>query len=332
MLSLTNIIAYSRAETGEIDASKVDDLQIIRYVNFSQLKVQSDVSQVGFKFFTKTLVNTGATFVEPSDLLSVPNSIINLLASTGTVRAFKTISYVTPTAAITHTYKEPGTGGNSITISCDGGTFATPAVGAVSCVLAGGIFYIDFGIGSTITQIITALNADPVYSQYFIASSGTTGSTIPAPAQGTQGLLATGAGGNYYPADEVSHENFVRIESNAFKVPSSTSPKYRRIGNANGKLIEVLPATVNYTQIEYYYRLADLSATTDTLKVPAELEELVLLDVQKRIYEKVGKANEMTAVVNEYNDKFSKWLESYAGKRKVEINEKERLQSADVNN
>lgn len=333
MLTLTQIEQYVRAETDELDSQRVDSEQIKTYVNWEQLRVQNELSQVNFKYFTKTAVNTGATFTEPTDLLQVPNSVINLLASTGT-RAYYTISYTVPTASITHTYKEPGTAGNSVTLSLDGGTLsgATLSAGSVLCELSGGTFTINFGSGSTITQIVSGLNADPVYSQYFVCSSGTSGSTVPVPSVGTNATLANGTGSNYYPAKEVSIQDFVRIESNAYKAPSSTSPAYRRIGNANGKLIEVLPSTVTYTQLEYYYRLADLSATTDTLKVPAELEELVLLGVQARIYEKVGNNDKKSQMNNEWELRWKKYLENYAGKRENEVTEKQRIESSDIIN
>jgi len=287
MLTLTQIEQYVRAETAELNSQRVDSEQIKRYVNWEQLRVQNELSQVNFKFFTKTAENTGATFTEPTDLLQVPNSVINLLASTG-ARASITVSYTTPTGSLIHTYKEPGTGGNSINVVCDAGTYGSPSTGTVSCKLIGGNFYIDFASGVlTGAQIVALFNADPVYSQYFTCSTNHNSAVI-VPSSGTNSTLSGGTGSNYYPAKEVSIQDFVRIESNAYKAPSSTSPAYRRIGNANGKLVEVLPSTVTYTQLEYYYRLADLTATTDTLKVPAELEELVIIGVMARIYEKVG--------------------------------------------
>jgi hypothetical protein len=329
MLTLSGIEAYVRAECGELDGGNVDSEQIKRYVNFEQLKVQNELFQIGFKYFTKTAVNTGATFTEPTDLLQVPNSIINLRASAGTVRAFKTISYTGPTGNLTHTYKQPGTGGNSVSISCDGGTYATPSAGTISCLFVGGVFYLEFASGvMTASAIATLFNADPVYSQYFTCST-TTSSAVIVPSAGTAGLLASGAGTNYYPADEVSLEDFVRIESNAYKAPASTSPKYRRIGNANGKIIQVLPATTTYTEIEYYYRLADLSATTDTLKVPAEVEELVILGVMARIYEKTGNDAKKSQMVNEYEVKWKKYVEGFNSGRKNEVEEKQRMESAD---
>lgn len=332
MLTLTQIEAYVRAETGELDAKRVDSEQIKRWANFGQTKVQNDLMQIGFKAFTKTAFNTGASFTEPTDMLKHPNSIIDLQASTGG-RAYYTINYTTPTANLTHTFRQPGTLGNSVSISLDGGTYSgVLASGAVACYYVGGTFYIDFGSGSTITQIVTGFNADPVYSQYFICSSTTGGSTVPVPSVGTNTTLANGTGNGYYPADEVSIENFNRISNNAYKAPSATSPKFARKGSPTGKLIEILPNSITYSKLEYYYRLADLSATTDTLGVPAELEELVILDVIKRVYEKTGNGEGMKKTVAEYEDKWKKYIDGYVGKRQSEISEKERLQSADINN
>lgn len=331
MLTLSQIEQYVRAETKELDSQRVDSEQIKRYVNFEQLKVQNELAQINFKYFTKTLVNTGATFAEPSDLLQVPNSVINLLASTGT-RASKTVSYTSPTGNLIHTYKQPGTAGNSVSIICDASTYATPSAGTVSCLLVGGTFYIDFASGSlTGSQIVALFNADPIYSQYFTCSTGY-GSAVIVPSVGTSTTLTGGTGTNYYPSKEVSLQDFVRIEANAFKAPSSTSPAYRRIGNANGKLVEVLPNTVTYTQLEYYYRLADLSATTDTLKVPAEIEELVLLGVQSRVYEKIGNDAKKAEVDNQYEVRFKKYVEGFINTRQSQVQEKTRIESSDINN
>ena len=102
--------------------------------------------------------------------------------------------------------------------------------------------------------------------------------------------------------------------------------------NANGRLIEVLPSTVNYTQLEYYYRLPDLSSTTDTLKVPAELEELVLLGVMSRIYEKTGNEVKKKETDGQFEIRWKKYIEGYAGKRQSETAEKDRMQSSDLTN
>ena len=331
MLTLSQIEQYVRAETGELDSQRVDSEQIKRYVNFEQLRVQNELSQINFKHFTKTAVNTGATFAEPSDLLQVPNSIINLLASTGT-RASATIAYTTPTGNLIHTYKEAGTGGNSISLACDAGTYGSPSAGTVQCLLIGGTFYLDFASGAlTGSQIVALFNADPIYSQYFTCSTGY-GSAVIVPSEGTNATLSGGTGSDYYPAKEVSIQDFVRIESNAFKAPSSTSPAYRKIGNTNGRLIEVLPSTVKYTQLEYYYRLPDLSSTTDTLKVPAELEELVLLGVMSRIYEKTGNEVKKKETDGQFEIRWKKYIENFTNKRQNEVTEKTRTESADIIN
>jgi len=332
MLTVQNIEDFCRSETGELDGKKVSSTWILRRINYEQNNIQNKLASINFKTFKKTSYQTGSVFTEPSDMLKVPNAIINLLASGGTVRAFKTISYTTPTGNLTHTYKEPGTGGNSISISCDGATYATPSAGTISCLLVGGVFHLDFAYGVMTASAIAALfNADPIYSQYFICST-TLPSAVIAPSVGTAGTLATGAGANYYPADEVSDENFARMESNSYEAPTSTYYKFRRMGNANGKIIEILPNTATYCQLEYYYRLADLTATTDTLAVPAEVEELVILGVIRSIYNKVGKTGEADKTAKQWQTQYQEYLESYGQKRQSEVAEKVRLQSADAEN
>lgn len=337
MLTLSQITQYVRAECNELDSGRVDDEQIKRYVNFAQIRVQNEFFQINFKAFTRTAFFTGCSFVEPSDLMQYPNSIINLKASTGTVKAYATANYTTPTAAIVHTLREPGTSGNSVgAVLIDGGTFGTAsATGTVVVTHSGSKWYFDFFIGDTVTAIVAAFNADPLYSKYFVCSSATSGSTVPAPTIGQELDLVNGAGTGWYAADESSSENFVRIEGNTYKASSATSPKFRRIGSPLGtqsKLIQVLPHTVNFVELEYYNRLADLSATTDTLDVPPEVEEIVLLDVQRRIYEKTGDVNKKGAMEQEYQTKFNQFVKGYTDKRGSEVAEKQRMQSADITN
>lgn len=330
MLPRSDIRAYIRQEAGQLDSAKVNDSQIDQYINLAQQKIQMDTFPVNFKAFMRTAVFTGNAFAQPSNLLQVPNAIINLRVSTGT-RAAITVAYTSPTGSLIHTYKQPGTVGNSVNVSCDGGTFGNPAAGTVQCVLSGGTFFLDFASGVlTGSQIAALFNADPIYSQYFICSTSHPSAVI-VPSQGTADELSGGTGSGYYPADEMSRENFIRLGGN-FSGGGVTSPKYCRIGNANGRLIEVKPDTVTYAEMDYYYRVADITTDTQTIGLPAETEELVLLEVQRRFYEKLENAALMNKAVNEFNEKMKQYLDSYQNKRVSETAEKQRQQAADIEN
>lgn len=327
MKTLTQIEQYCRAECGALVADKIDSEQIKNYVNYEQTRVQNELFAVNFKTFKKSAIFTGATFAEPTDLMQYPNSIINLRTSAGTVRASKTVTYATPTGNLIHTYKQPGTAGNLISVSCDGATFGSPSAGTVLCSLVGGVFYFDFASGVlTGSEIVALFNANPVYSQYFTCSTDYPSAVI-VPSTGTSGLLTGGVGGNYYPAVEVKDEDFVRINSNPYKSPSESNPKYRRIGNANGKIIQVYPETTAYCEMEYFYKLADLSASSDVLKIPPEIEELVVLGVQSRMYEKTGDKANKDNVDAQWQNKWNKYLEGYKINLESNKQEQNRLQT-----
>lgn len=323
MLTLSQILQYVRAETGELDGSKVDDTQLTRYVNYEQAKVQNELVQINFKSFVKRAYNTGHIFTEPTDLLQFPNAIINLQVSTGAKAS--AVNTVGSSGTITLTAREPGTSSNGWVI-----TFTNTGSLSVSLNFTARTGTVGFNATvTTIAEVITALNADVTFSKYFIASGTSTSQTMVNVS--TEFTLANGTGNGWYPADEVSNENSARISLNNYKAPTATSPKYRRVGNSTPtKVIEILPNTVTFSSIEYYYKLPDLSATTDTLYIPAELEELVLVGVQARVYEKIGNSGKKTEMVNEYEVRWKKYIEGYFGKRESELKDKERLQSNDI--
>ena len=323
-LTRTQIRDYIKAKLSELDSQRVTDLMLNIDINLSIRKVQRDLMGLGMKYFTKTTPLTGAAVAIPSDLLSSPNSIIDIKASTGSVRAFKTISYTTPTADLTHTYLEPGTGGNSVTINCDAATFGAAAASTVKVTISNGQFYFDFGTSLTCTQIAALFNADPIYKQYFYCST-TTGSATPVPSVGTAGVLATGAGSGWYPAREISIEDYNRISNNLYLAPSATDPAYVRLERS----IHFIPKTITYSLLCYYYQLADLSADTDTNPLPVEHEELLLMDLLTKTYTTLKQNADSQAKAVEYETKVKELENKYVSMLTISAGDKARLQSND---
>lgn len=69
--------------------------------------------------------------------------------------------------------------------------------------------------------------------------------------------------------------------------------------NAKGLVIKVAPSTVTGT-LEYYAEYADMSLETDTLNVPYEIENLVILLALSSIYQKVGEQAKAVETYKQY--------------------------------
>jgi hypothetical protein len=328
-LSLSNAEAYCRAYCTELDNGKITSGEILVWGTLGQRKVQTDLMALGIKKFVKTAYNTGAEFTAPADILNVPNAIIDMTAGTGSARASFTKNYTSPTANLTHTALQPGTPGNNISITLDAGTFGSPSSG-VQCVLSGGAFFLDFfNPGQTCAAIAAAFNADPVYSQYMVCST-TTPAASPVPSSGTAVNLAGGAGSGFYPAREISHEDYLRVANNFYLAPSATDPAYCLYGVQTGiRTIRFLPNTVTYSLLTYQYRVPDLT-TGGNLGVPEEHEELVLIQIITKMFDKL----EMTAKKKEweikYEEKKKELVDSYQRTIASQSQNKQAMQSTDI--
>ena len=68
------------------------------------------------------------------------------------------------------------------------------------------------------------------------------------------------------------------------------------------------------------------------MKVPAEIEGLVLLGVQSGVYEKIGNDAKQTEVDGQYEVRFKKYVEGFINTRQSQVQEKTRIESSDINN
>ena len=337
MANLTRLQSrdYVRSKLSELDSQKVTDLMLNVDCNFALRKVQRDLMALGIKQFTKTsyLTSSGSVTAVPTDLLSIPNSIIDMKASTGTKNSFST-NIGTTNADITVTSREPGSVSNAtpiyFSVSCTGG--ATLAV----TVTVGATILIDVvanGTSHTGSNIIALINADSIASQYIVASTktGSTGAGVfDRSAASTQ--LTGGTGTAWYPAKELSIEDFNRVSNNTYQVPSATDPAYCKMGGASGEqLIYFLPVTVTYMKIHHYYQLADFSADTTTNPLPAEYEELFLMDLLRKTYETLSRMAESQNKAVEYESKVKDLEAKYMTMLGVAAGDKQRLQSNDQN-
>ena len=268
----------------ELDQEKIATGLLNQYLVFAQRKVQTDLMPIlGMKYFTKKVILTGTLATLPADFIQVDNSPIDLNCSTGTVRAFVSDDYTVPTAHIIHTSVQPGIPGNSLSLTVGSGIYGTPPALTILCTYIGGNFFIDFAAGMTCTQIVNAFNLDPVYSQFLICSTST-GSAVPVP-HSLSLPLATGAGTGWFPAQEWIIKEANRLGNDSYRLATNTSPKFVRNGNGSGiQYLSLYPSGITYSQLFYNYLVADLSADTDPLTIPAQFEEYVLIDALSRTY------------------------------------------------
>lgn len=332
MMTRTQIKDFTRAKLSELDSQKIVDGVLNQDINLAQREVQSDLKTLGIMQFTKKAFLAGSVVAVPSDMLSDPNALIDAKASDTGVRASVTISYANPTANLTLTSREPGV--STIHYGVNGGTDPTAGTIAVTCTF-GTYWTIEVEFVSddlTCTQICALLNADPVFSSLMIAST-TTGSIKPKPSVGSAGTLSGGSGATFYPCKKLTIEEYNRVASNSYLAPSTTNPAICKMGDTSAsQYLYFLPSTVTFATINYRYLVADLSAETSTLGLPAEFEDLVLKKLIEKCYISLKMIAESQAQAVEYQKKIQDLNGQYQNSLQAIVQEKTRLQSNDANN
>lgn len=281
-LTRTQIKDYIRSKLTELDNKVVTDGMLNIDVNLALRKVQRDIMSLGIKQFTKTAYITGAYSAVPTDMLAVPNSIIDMRCGVG-VRATIAGTFGTATGGnVTATIlmRETGTAGNGwgITFTTGASATVTTDVGAKTVTVT------VVSTTTTVSALQAILTADSMLNNYMtITLSGATG----AMTVSTSTLLTTasGTGAGHYPARELSIEDYNRVNSNTYLIPSITEPAFVRKGDSAGsQYISILPDTIDFATMEYRYKLADFSTDASTNPLPEEYEELLLMDMLTKTY------------------------------------------------
>jgi len=87
--------------------------------------------------------------------------------------------------------------------------------------------------------------------------------------------------------------------------------------NSKGLVIKVGPSTVS-GYIEYYAEYGDMSADSDTLNVPYEFENLVIMMAVDRIYHKLGETAKAPAIYKEWQNGIMTLRKQLIAKRQSE--------------
>lgn len=335
-LTLKQASDIVRANIGELDSQKIEKGLLDLYITLAQRKVQQDLLPLlGMKQFTKEALLSAnymeASFDLPSDIMSTPDAIVKVQASSTTVFANATTQNGAANGNIKLTSKLPGTLGNGmICLIADAPVGVTPIsiVWAYTTNIDFNV-YIDGGV-TTANQLVAALNADVTFSKYFTASLAQTLGT------GTVGeetlTLSGGTGTPFYSAKEITIEGYVDEPNNTYLAPAVTVPKYVLKGNTAGtRKLDFLPTTINYAKVFYKYNLVDPSDSV-SLSIPTEYEELVIDKATAKCFEKLEKNAESQAKQVEYANKVKEYENNYVTNRNAIVAEKTRLQTNDTSN
>ena len=129
---------YVRIKSGQLKRNVITDAFLNLEFNLSQRKVQTDLfSFLNIKHFTKQAILTGPYPAVPTDLFSVPDSIIDLKSSTG-IQSSVTTTETGANNHVTVTMIEPGTTWNGYGFTYAPFT-ATKPLGTVDVVLTGDV-------------------------------------------------------------------------------------------------------------------------------------------------------------------------------------------------
>lgn len=320
----------TRLKLSELDSKKIKDELLNLDINFSIRKVQKDLIPIGFKTFTKQAVITAQSSVVPTDLLADPNAIIDLKVSTGT-RAIVasgdggigTTSEGVISAVVTMV--EPGTTGNGWVVTFKAGTALGVTVNPSAKTVLVEWNNEATSVGALQTYMDTHAILQNVMSIALDGGSAALTKTKPETVLTT----ASGIGTGWKMADEVSIEDYNRA-TGTYNTPSATNPIFVRRGSSTGSsVIEVLPLSMTYALLYYYYRLADLTADTDSLALPQEFEELVLLDLLAKQYVTLQQTAESQNKMVEYENKVKQLESKYQNALMSVAFDKTRLQSND---
>lgn len=326
---------YARIKVKGLKEEAIYDTFLNVELDLSRRKVQKDIMSVDLKRFNRIAFKTGSIFALPTDLMEVPDAIIDVKASTGT-RAAVTTAFSGANNDMTLTWLEPGTGGNLTDVIAMNDGQSSGILITYSFNTTGiPFFLVSFAPGATASSIITAINADPVMNQYVSAenASGNTGAGTITLGVSMVFTTSGGTGSGWVTADETSMDNLSRMAGITLLAPSANFPKFAQKGSTDGTaVLEFMPKSVTYAMINYKYWLADLSADTDELGIYKGGEELVLLDLISKCYGLLKEQAMVETAKVEFENAKNKYLKGYQDQLAAMVQEKERMQTADKAN
>lgn len=300
---------------GQQDHAIIRDGVLDQMINNSIWKVQQDLIALNLKTFTKQVLLEGNVVAVPSDMLAIPNAIIEVKGASGT--AGGTSIVVGGTISVSQLAIGEGNDWTITWSGSGGGTLAITSFDPSARTLT--ISYNSTGgSGTTATQMVAYLTTHVQFRTYFNAPTVISGGATVCSITGTT-VVSSGTGTGFYPAEEVSVEDFNRQSYNTFLTPTETNIVYLRTGNYDGdSVIQFQPLTIKYAYIYYHYRLPALASDTDAHSFPIEYEELLLVDIQTKCYSRL----KFLEGVNEKSIEYDKKLQMVRDNYKMLLDEK----------
>lgn len=328
-LTQTQIRQYVRALVNENDFAELKDTLMNQMINHAIRKVQQDLINLGMKVFIKQAKSEGYIASVPTDLLNLPNAIIDIKASTGT-KATYTATFDSG-QTITVTVNEPGTGGDGWTITITDNNSTTGALTNIDLSAKTATIGIDSGT-TTIANLTTLFSTNVILLSLFTFSASGTGTITESVLPANMSVGSAGSGTGWLTAEEVSIEKFNRDSTNTYLAPTTTNIVYKRNGDQSStQIIEFLPNTIKYSYIYYYYRLADLTADSDVSPIPSEYEELLIIDVAVKCYSRLRSMEGVQEKMVEYDRKIQALQGDYTNLLNTRQVDKIRIKSEDKN-
>lgn len=280
---------YIRSYSKALKDSNLPHGMIVSFLNNGKNKVQRDLMEINPNLFRRSAYLEGSLVSLPSDIMEIPDAIIDLKCSIGTVRPSYNFVFTGADNDILITARQPGTPNNTCSVAFVDGltsgysyqiTYTSEYIWSI---------VINFSPGIVTNTLIAAINDDPAVSKLIIASSseGTGLGTITL-GVGVSNPLAGGVGTGYYPSDYLTLQEFNRHKSISLLTPTYKNPKYTLSGSYDSdraRLIEMFPRNITYSELDYYFSVPDVSDDTDTFKMPSYYDDLVLYDALHNCYD-----------------------------------------------
>jgi len=258
---------------GLVEYESIRDTLCNQLINYGNRRVQLDLLKLDYKGINKKAVYSGSVIDAPTDMLAIPNAVVNIKTGIGT-RGSASVT-LNPNglnnAVCIFTVIEPTTESVSLVITSGS---------ANACTYSGRTMRVTYDSVGTIATLMAFLNASPVFRGIFLYASSSNGAQVPD-LQETVVLTGTGAG--WRVAKEVSIEDYDSLKDNEFKRATALSPNYRQVGNVSGtRTFELSPDSITSVLMVYHHRLADMASDTEECPIPAEYEDMLIIDISAR--------------------------------------------------
>lgn len=323
--------SYVRSKCKNLKSDSLTDNMLNVELDLAQSKVLNDTYDFGVSLYQKISYQSGYRFQLPTDIMPIPNALIDVLASTGE-KASVTTAFTGTHNDMVFTARNPGTSQNGFVIRFveTSGIAQSPGI-----LFYSSVNQIDITVEKTVTlasSVITAFNASPLVNDLFsvaLASGNNGTGTIDYTGANNSNVLANGTGSGYVAADEwtITQDN---RDDGYINTATATYPKFVIEGDPNGlRVLRFKPTTIVYSKLIYRFSIPNMSADTDSLSIPSLYQELVLLEVIAKAFKFLNMDMEFKNTVAEYQSKMQELAKKYQDSLAFKTQENNRVSHQD---